>query len=103
MGRNDPIERDFYFFLNLRRGSEAALATTTNKNAAGGKHIKTTITPAILRRKHDRTGSRQYKWVAQVSLLRPGFLIANWSWPENPGLKSETWATHLLFVRAGGG
>jgi len=22
-----------------------------------------------------------------------------WSWPEHPGLKSETWATHSLFVR----
>src|ERR1700722_20239749 len=34
------------------------------------------------------------KWVAQVSLLRPGFLLANGSRPEHPGLKSETWATH---------
>jgi hypothetical protein len=40
------------------------------------------------------------EWVAQVSLLRPGFLLANESWPEHPGLKSETWATHLIFARA---
>jgi hypothetical protein len=33
------------------------------------------------------------EWVPQVSLLRPGFLLANWSWPEHPGLKIETWAT----------
>jgi hypothetical protein len=26
--------------------------------------------------------------------LRPGFLLANESCPVNPGLKSETWATH---------
>jgi len=36
-----------------------------------------------------------FKWVAQVSLLRPGFLQADGSPPEHPGLKSETWATHL--------
>jgi hypothetical protein len=40
-----------------------------------------------------------FKWVAQVSLLRPGFLLANGSSPEHPGLKIETWATHLIFVR----
>jgi hypothetical protein len=28
------------------------------------------------------------EWVAQVSLLRPGFLPANESQPEHPGLKS---------------
>jgi hypothetical protein len=32
------------------------------------------------------------EWVAQVSLLRPGFLL----YPQNPGLKSETWATHSI-------
>jgi hypothetical protein len=37
------------------------------------------------------------EWVAQVSLLRPGFSL---QWAENPGLKSETWATHSMFVRA---
>src|SRR5271165_4980330 len=35
------------------------------------------------------------EWVAQVSFLRPGFHLANGLWPEHPGLKSETWATHL--------
>jgi hypothetical protein len=40
-----------------------------------------------------------FKWVTQVSLLRPGFLLANGSSPEHPGLKIETWATHLIFVR----
>src|SRR5580658_8951837 len=39
-------------------------------------------------------------WVAQVSILRPGFLLGNGSWPQHPGLKIETWATHLLFVRS---
>jgi hypothetical protein len=42
------------------------------------------------------------EWVAQVSLLRPGFLFAIVFTPRmagthlrrNPGLKSETWATH---------
>jgi hypothetical protein len=46
--------------------------------------------------------------VAQVSLLRPGFFFANELIPRvartlvqrNPGLKSETWATHLMLVRA---
>jgi hypothetical protein len=38
--------------------------------------------------------SEANEWVAQVSLLRPGFssVVAI---PEHPGLKSETWATHL--------
>jgi hypothetical protein len=40
------------------------------------------------------------EWVAQVSLLRPGFLLANGFQPEHPGLKSETWATHSIFFRA---
>jgi len=33
------------------------------------------------------------RWVAQVSLLRPGI-----PFPRAPGLKSETWATHRLFL-----
>jgi hypothetical protein len=41
--------------------------------------------------------------VAQVSLLRPGFLLTNGSRPEHPGLKSETWATHSIFVRTSEG
>jgi hypothetical protein len=32
--------------------------------------------------------------------LLTGFLPANGSWPEHPGLKSETWASHSTFVRA---
>jgi iron complex transport system substrate-binding protein len=36
------------------------------------------------------------EWVAQVSLVRPGVLLASGAWPEHPGLKSETWATHQL-------
>jgi hypothetical protein len=40
------------------------------------------------------------EWVAQVSLLRPGFLLASGPWTEHPGLKSETWATHSIGVRA---
>jgi hypothetical protein len=39
------------------------------------------------------------EWVAQVSLVRPGFLLVNGSEPEHPGLKSETWATHLVGVK----
>ena len=40
------------------------------------------------------------KWVAQVSLLRPG-CSGQGPFPKgNPGLKSETWATHLIFVRS---
>jgi hypothetical protein len=34
--------------------------------------------------------------VAQVSLLRPGFLLESGFRPRHPGLKSETWATHLV-------
>jgi hypothetical protein len=37
--------------------------------------------------------------VAQVSLLRPGFQLKKRSQPEHPDLKSETWATHSIFVR----
>jgi hypothetical protein len=37
---------------------------------------------------------------AALFLRRPGFLLANGSGPEHPGLKSETWATHSRFVRA---
>src|SRR5277367_62513 len=38
-----------------------------------------------------------FRWVAQVSLVRPGFLLESVFWREHPGLKSETWATHLIF------
>jgi len=41
-----------------------------------------------------------FEWVSQVSILRPGFLLAMGSRPEHPGLKIETWATHSIFVRA---
>ena len=41
-----------------------------------------------------------FEWVAQVSLLRPGFFLADGPKPEHPGLKSETWATHSTLVRA---
>ena len=34
------------------------------------------------------------EWVAQVSLLRPGCFGYNHFAERNPGLKSETWATH---------
>jgi hypothetical protein len=34
--------------------------------------------------------------VAQVPLLRPEFLVSSGSWPERPGLKIETWATHSM-------
>ena len=37
---------------------------------------------------------------ADLFLRRPGFLLAKGSRPEHPGLKSETWATHSMFVRA---
>jgi hypothetical protein len=40
-----------------------------------------------------------FEWVSQVSILRPGFLLAMGSRPEHPGLKIETWATHSIFVR----
>src|ERR1700679_650186 len=36
------------------------------------------------------------KWVAQVSILRPGCLLARRFKPRHPGLKIETWATHSL-------
>jgi hypothetical protein len=47
------------------------------------------------------------EWVAQVSILRPGFfctrvlatLGVNLFARKNPGLKSETWATHSYLVR----
>jgi hypothetical protein len=55
-----------------------------------------------------RESCTRREWVAQVSLLRPGFLFANEFSPRlartlvqrNPGLKSETWATHSTFVRS---
>jgi hypothetical protein len=40
------------------------------------------------------------EWVAQVSLLRPGFSGQNPFARRNPGLKSETWATHSKSVKA---
>jgi hypothetical protein len=47
------------------------------------------------------------EWVAQVSLLRPGFSLhkvlatlgVNPFARGNPGLKSETWATHSTLVQ----
>jgi hypothetical protein len=39
------------------------------------------------------------EWVAQVSLLRPGCFGQDPFFRRNPGLKSETWATHS---RSGG-
>jgi hypothetical protein len=38
---------------------------------------------------------RNIKWAAQVSLLRPGYSGQDSFARRNPGLKSETWATHL--------
>jgi hypothetical protein len=38
----------------------------------------------------EENGADECGWVAQVSLLRPGFLLANVSSPERPGLESET-------------
>ena len=37
---------------------------------------------------------RNIKWAAQVSLLRPGYSGQDSFARRNPGLKSETWATH---------
>jgi hypothetical protein len=36
-----------------------------------------------------------------ITILFAGvrLLLANGSWTEHPGLKSETWATHSIFVR----
>ena len=42
-------------------------------------------------------GQTNVKWVAQVSLLRPGCSGQDPFARRNPGLKSETWATHLKF------
>jgi len=53
-----------------------------------------------LRSADNQTATARFEWVAQVSILRPGFLLANGCWPKHPGLKIETWATHLIFVRA---
>jgi hypothetical protein len=41
-----------------------------------------------------------FEWVAQVSILRPGFLPRNRSYRNTQVSKSETWATHSIFVRA---
>ena len=35
-------------------------------------------------------GDPQLEWVARVSILRPGFLLANGSPAGTPSLKSET-------------
>jgi hypothetical protein len=43
-------------------------------------------------RKMERT---KIEWVAQVSLLRPGCFGEDPFARRNPGLKSESWATHL--------
>jgi hypothetical protein len=42
------------------------------------------------------------EWVAQVSLLRPGFLPGKSVLPKHPGLRSETWATHSKRGRLSG-
>jgi hypothetical protein len=49
----------------------------------------------------ENSAALDIEWVAQVSLLRPGFLRrGNPIARRNPGLKSETWATHSMFDRA---
>jgi len=42
--------------------------------------------------------SLDFAWVVQVSFLRPGYFGQGPRARRNPGLKSETWATHLLLV-----